>query len=118
MKEKICLIRGKMRKRNWININDIVVVSIREFEKEKGDIIHKYNSDESQTLKLLKKIPNIDVCNKKDSTEDVNFTYTSYTEMLESEVNTIKEIHPDSKPEEYYSFNYSSNNESEDELKM
>ena len=78
MEEKLCLIRGKMRKRNWININDIVVVSVREFEKHKADIVHKYSNDEARILKLNNKIPNIDINDKKGENEDVNFSFNTY----------------------------------------
>ena len=108
MEEKICLIRGKMRKRNWININDIVVVSEREFERGKGDIIHKYSNDETNILKQMKKIPNIDVNNKKENTEDINFNYTNEN-LLDSDLYAKK------KSQEYFSFDYESISENESE---
>lgn len=43
-------IRGSMYKRVWINIGDFVLVSIREFEDNKIDIIHKYTLDEARKL--------------------------------------------------------------------
>ena len=58
-KTRICLIRGKMRKRIWINANDLILVSLREYDDGKGDVIHKY--EENEIKKLVKKgeIPNI-----------------------------------------------------------
>jgi len=47
---RICHIRGKMRKRVWINIDDLVLVDIREFQDNKGDVIYKYNQEEDRTL--------------------------------------------------------------------
>lgn len=38
---RLCQIRGKMRKKVWINMGDVVLVSLRSYEDEKGDIIHK-----------------------------------------------------------------------------
>ena len=65
-KTRLCHIRGSMRKRIWINIGDLVLISLRSFEKtpdddvnktyEKGDIVAKY--DEEQYGKL-KKMPDI-----------------------------------------------------------
>lgn len=108
MEEKVCLIRGKMRKRNWININDIVVVSEREFERDKGDIIHKYSNDETNILKQMNKIPNIDVNNKKENSEDINFNYNS-DNLVDSNLDTKKN------PQEYFSFEYETESESESE---
>lgn len=65
---RLCHIRGSMRKRVWINVGDIVLVSLREFEKdisesgktyERGDIIAKYDI---ANLGRLRKMPDI---NKK-----------------------------------------------------
>lgn len=43
-------IRGKMRKRVWINMGDTVLVSLRDYQDEKADIIHKYSADEVKKL--------------------------------------------------------------------
>jgi initiation factor 1A len=46
-KRRICHIRGGIRKKVWLNVGDIVLVSVREFEKvergefERGDILTK-----------------------------------------------------------------------------
>jgi len=47
-------IRGKFRKRkgaNFVNVNNIVIISEREFAKDKCDIIHVYKPDEITTLR-------------------------------------------------------------------
>lgn len=76
MIQKLCLVRGKMRKRNWININDIVVVSLREFENNKSDIVHKYSNDEARILINMNKIPNINISNLNyELNDDVNFSF-------------------------------------------
>ena len=59
MEVKVCLIRGSMRKRVWINSGDIVLVSIRDFDKTKGDVIHKYEPDEVSKLIRRKHMPSI-----------------------------------------------------------
>jgi translation initiation factor 1A len=51
---KIC---GSMRKRVWINIGDIVLVSTRDFDSSSCDIIHKYTLEEAMTLKSFDEIP-------------------------------------------------------------
>ena len=59
METKVCLIRGSMRKRVWINSGDVVLVSIREFDNSKGDVIHKYEPDEVSKLIRRKHMPSI-----------------------------------------------------------
>ena len=59
METKVCLIRGSMRKRVWINSGDVVLVSIREFDNSKGDVIHKYEPDEVSKLIRKKHMPSI-----------------------------------------------------------
>ena len=49
-KEVICHIRGSMRKRTWINKDDVILVSERDYEPDKFDVLHKYNNDEVKTL--------------------------------------------------------------------
>ena len=43
-------IRGKLRKRVWIETGDIVLVSLRDFDDSKGDVIAKYSSDQANSL--------------------------------------------------------------------
>jgi translation initiation factor 1A len=44
---RICCIRGKMKKRNWVRKGDIVLVSPWDFQsEEKGDIIFRYTSNQ------------------------------------------------------------------------
>lgn len=50
-------IRGKMKKKVWVVVGDVVLVALREFEKEKCDILIKYTEDEVRKLKSLKEIP-------------------------------------------------------------
>jgi len=53
----MCHIRGKMRKKVWVNQGDIVLVSLRDFQDEKGDIIIKYQPDEARNLKTYGELP-------------------------------------------------------------
>ncbi len=51
------LIRGTMRRRVWIQMGDIVLVGLREFEEAKCDIVHKYTTDEARQLQQLNELP-------------------------------------------------------------
>lgn len=52
-----CHIRGKMRKKVWVNVGDVILVSLREYQDEKGDVIMKYNPDEARQLKKMGELP-------------------------------------------------------------
>ena len=48
-----------MRKRVWVNLNDIVLVSLwTDIQDDKCTIIHKYDIDEAYKLKDLGEFPN------------------------------------------------------------
>ena len=55
--KRIGHIRGKMKKRVWIANGDVVLVSLREFENDKCDVVAKYNEDEVRKLKKANEIP-------------------------------------------------------------
>ena len=52
-----CAICGRMRKKVWISVGDIVLISLRDFQDSKADIVHKYAVDEARQLKTLGAIP-------------------------------------------------------------
>ena len=39
--KRLCHIRGKMRKKVWVNTGDIVLVGLRDYQDEKADVILK-----------------------------------------------------------------------------
>lgn len=52
-----CTICGRMRKKVWISMGDIVLISLRDFQDNKADVVHKYAPDESRQLKNIGEIP-------------------------------------------------------------
>ena len=48
--KRIATIRGKLRNRVWMNAGDIIMVSLREFGDDKGDVIHKFYPEEATEL--------------------------------------------------------------------
>ena len=54
---RLCHVRGKFRKRVWINRDDVVLVGKRDYQDEKCDIIHKYSAEEVSKLKKMGEIP-------------------------------------------------------------
>lgn len=49
--ERLCRIRGKMLGREWVNVGDVVLVSVRSFEPDKADICWKYQAHEVDKLR-------------------------------------------------------------------
>jgi Translation initiation factor 1A / IF-1 len=56
-----------MRKKVWINQGDIVLVSLREFQDAKGDVILKYTADEARSLKAYGELPETAKINETDT---------------------------------------------------
>ncbi|GAA5886520.1 hypothetical protein JCM6882_001671 [Rhodosporidiobolus microsporus] len=55
--KRLAHIRGKMRKKVWINQGDIILLSLREFQDDKADVIQKYSADEARKLKQYGELP-------------------------------------------------------------
>jgi translation initiation factor 1A len=49
---RLAHIRGKMRKKLWVNAGDIVLIGLREYQDAKCDVIHKYKVFKSSNLNL------------------------------------------------------------------
>ncbi|CAE7431908.1 Eif1ax [Symbiodinium sp. CCMP2456] len=81
--KRLCHIRGKMRKKVWCNQGDIVLVSLRDFQDEKGDIITKYTAEEARSLKAYGELPEnvkineTDIGDGDDSEDGVEFDETA-----------------------------------------
>ena len=105
---RIGIIRGSMRKRQWLNMGSIVIYSTREYEKDKVDIIHVYNNN---VLKLLEK------------SMDLNFSITGEDEKID-DIFTLDDedtyIIPEKqhKKNSYYDFKDSDNEETINEDKV
>jgi translation initiation factor 1A len=50
--KRMCRVRGKMKKRNWVREGDVVLISPWDFQyNEKGDIIFRYTKNQSFWLR-------------------------------------------------------------------
>ena len=50
-------VRGKLWKRAWVNVHDLVLVSLRSWQDQKADIINKYTGDEERLLARTGELP-------------------------------------------------------------
>ncbi|SPO00064.1 probable eukaryotic translation initiation factor 1A [Cephalotrichum gorgonifer] len=73
-------IRGKLRKKVWINQGDIILLSLRDYQDNKGDVILKYTADEARSLKAYGELPENAKINETDTygaegNDDCNFEF-------------------------------------------
>ena len=69
---RLGLIRGKLRKRVWIHPGDLVLVSLRDFEEGKCDVLSKYTPDEARILAKQGEIPQ-DLEGQEEKEDEVEF---------------------------------------------
>jgi len=55
--KRLCHIRGKLRKKVWIRMGDVILLGLRDYQDKKADVILKYNADEARNLKSYGEIP-------------------------------------------------------------
>ena len=75
-KEILAIIPGRFRKRCWMKIGDIIVVSCRDFQEDRYDVIHKYNEVEGRKLVKIDEIPSffLDVVDNNLNSNNKNAT--------------------------------------------
>lgn len=65
--KRLAHIRGKLRKKVWINQGDIILLSLRDYQDQKGDVILKYSADEARSLKAYGELPENAKINETDT---------------------------------------------------
>jgi len=72
--DKLAILCGGMRKRQFIKQFDLVLISERDFEASKVDIIHKYQDQDVSILKRYKELDGLEgiLAGKPENKEDGN----------------------------------------------
>jgi len=70
--KRLCHIRGKLRKKVWINTGDIILLGLRDYQDAKADVILKYTADEARNLKAYGELPETVKIETNASNEDAN----------------------------------------------
>ena len=69
-KKRMAIMCGKMRKRVFVNAHEIVLVSLREWQDSKCDIIEKYSASDVMKLKQKNLIPKSIKLEEKNDLDD------------------------------------------------
>jgi len=104
-KERMATMCGGMRKRRFVNQNDIVLVSLRDWQDEKCDIIDNYDDNLTKKLKSKGLVPDsikLDSDKPNDlDIDDDNMGFVFSTDIPNSdEEEIIKESSSDEESEE------------------
>jgi translation initiation factor 1A len=96
--EVIGIIRGNMRKFNkriLIEVGDIVIVSKRDFQTNKVDIVHKFNLEQTQQLINNKQLSDVLInqyyknSNKSDKSDNNDDTHIIFDNEEDNNINSI-----------------------------
>jgi translation initiation factor 1A len=77
-KDRLAKIRGKFKRRVWVNIGDVILVQKRDLnsEDDKCDIIYVYYADEVKRLKSLGELPkDLEFNEKNDDEKNLNVVF-------------------------------------------
>ena len=105
-KERMATMCGGMRKRRFVNQNDIVLVSLRDWQDEKCDIIDNYDDNLTKKLKSKGLVPDSikldsDKPNDLDIDDDnMGFVFSTDIPNSDSEEEIIKNSSSDEESEE------------------
>lgn len=82
--KRLCHIRGKMRKKVWVNNGDIILIGLRDYQDAKGDVILKYMADEARSLKQYGELPENIRVNDTDMNEEGEDENAEYVPAITS----------------------------------
>lgn len=104
--KRLGIIRGNMRKKKWINLGNIILYSIRPYEKDKVDIIHVY---ENNILKMLQHKMDLQFNISNETNDDDIF-------LIDNDTIIEEHIIPEKKPitNTYYNFSDSESDSDSD----
>lgn len=75
---------GTMRKRKFVNMGDIVLVSLRDFQDSICDIIDSYDENQAKRLRDMKELPEAMKLEEDNDFEDIDVDGISFTNEMPS----------------------------------
>lgn len=105
-RDRLGIICGRMKNRVWIQVGDILLVSLREFEDggKKCDVIYKYFSEEAKQLKAMGELPDTTVIeDKPQEEEDIQLVWEEgEQDQEEEEEDDDDDLPPSDSDDDYY----------------
>jgi len=68
--ERMCKIRGSMRRSEWISVGDVILVSLREFQTSKADVLHRYPHEDVRRLRKMGELVAIKFADQRDEVDE------------------------------------------------
>ncbi|XP_065653394.1 eukaryotic translation initiation factor 1A, Y-chromosomal-like [Hydra vulgaris] len=94
--KRLCHIRGKLRKKVWINAGDIILLGLRDYQDTKADVILKYTPDEARNLKSYGELPDSvkieTMVSNEDANGDIEFEFQDGSDEDDEEPDDIDNI--------------------------
>jgi len=97
--KRLCHIRGKLRKKVWINQSDIILIGLRDYQDAKADVILKYTADEARNLKSYGEFPEsvkinetVDFHGGDDNNDNIEFDDVDSEDDSGSDDNLVDDI--------------------------
>ena len=81
--DRMGIISGKMRKRVWVDVNTLVLITIWDFQESKCNIIHKYEDSDTQKLLNINELDEIFLNKNKNSEFDDSIDLSSESDGSE-----------------------------------
>lgn len=91
--KRLCHIRGKLRKKVWINQGDIILIGLRDYQDSKADVIQKYNPDEARNLKAYKELPETAKINDAQIDDDNDLDGIEFQDDIDDESDEEEDRH-------------------------
>ena len=90
--ERLSIMRGKFKKRKYINLHDIVLLEVWDFQDSKASIVDVYTDDNVKKLMKTQDFPKIFIdTEESNNNEYCNFDIVDYYSNSDEEDNGEKE---------------------------
>jgi len=83
-KEYLAVLCRRMFKRAWVSVDQIVLVSRRDFQENKVDIIHRYTDEDVRTLIQMNELPTLFMVSPRDDDDTFDIDHQAINENTEN----------------------------------